>query len=267
MIMITIDDEPLAVEGCINAIHKVNENYEVHGFCSGSTALEFAEKNKPDVVFLDVEMRTMDGIEVAKKLQVINPNINIIFVTGYSEYMKEAFDIYASGYILKPVTEKKVRSELEHLRHPVKSSGRYAFRIRTFGNFEVFDMAGIPIDFSYNRTKELLAVLIDADGAMKTFGQIMDYLWMDEDDAGTHSSYLRNLFADMQRVFLDHNCSEALIRRRGAAGVNREYFLCDYFEFLNGNRREHPFSGEYMTQYSWAEMTLGRLVSMSDMSH
>ena len=264
MIIIAVDDEPLALEGCINAIRKATNETDIHGFGYGRDALEFARTNPPDVACLDIEMRLMGGIELACELQKINPSINIIFVTGYSEYMKEAFDIYASGYIMKPVTEKKMRDQFEHLRFPVAKSSKYKFKVRTFGNFEVFDMNGIPIDFSYSRTKELLAVLIDANGAMRTFEQIMENLWMDEADAGSHSSYLRNLFADMQRVFAEHDCSEALIRRRGEAGIVRDYFMCDYFLFLAGDESVSKFSGEYMLQYSWAEYTLGRLISISE---
>ncbi len=263
MNIIAVDDEKLALDGCISAVKKAKPEVEVDGFRSGAEALEFAKSYKPDIAFLDVEMRSMGGIELAHRLQEMNPSVNIIFVTGYSEYMKEAFSLYASGYIMKPVTVAKVTDALEHLRFPVKESGNYKLKVRTFGNFEVFDKEGIPVNFAYSRTKELLAVLIDANGAMRTFEQIMEDLWMDEDDAGSHSSYLRNLFADMQRVFAELDCSNALIRRRGAACIDRNYFMCDYFDYLSG-RDVSQFAGEYMSQYSWAEMTLGRLMTLSD---
>ena len=264
MKIIVVDDEELALEGSISAITKVKTDVRINGFTSGKEAIGFAEKEIPDVAFLDIEMRSMGGVELATRLQELNPMINIIFVTGYSEYMKEAFAIHVSGYIMKPVTEKKVREEFEHLRFPITTKEKQKLKVRTFGNFEVFDMQGIPVNFSYSKTRELLAVLIDANGAMRTFEQIMESLWMDEEDAGNHGSYLRNLFADMQKVFSEYDCSEALIRRRGEAGIDREYFKCDYYEYLNGNRAEYPFSGEYMNQYSWAEMTLGRLVLMEE---
>lgn len=263
MTIIAVDDEKLALDGCISAVKKAKPGIEVNGFQNGNDAIEFAKKNKTDIAFLDVEMRSIGGIELATKLQEINSSVNIIFVTGYSEYMKEAFSLYASGYIMKPVTAAKVTDALDHLRYPVKESVDYRLKVITFGNFEVFDKNGIPVDFTYSRTKELLAVLIDANGAMRTFDQIMEDLWMDEDDAGSHSSYLRNLFADMQKVFAELDCSSALIRRRGEACIDRNFFKCDYFDFLEG-KDDSLFSGEYMSQYSWAEMTLGRLMTLSD---
>ncbi|WP_029322570.1 response regulator, partial [Butyrivibrio sp. AE3004] len=267
MRIIAVDDEDLALEGCINAIKKTEPDATVEGFTSGKKAIEKAEDIKPQVAFLDVEMRTDNGIDVAKQLQEKNPKINIIFVTGYSDYMQEAFAIYASGYIMKPVTAAKVKAELEHLRFPVEEDAEQhtnKLKVHTFGEFEVFTPDGVPLDFVYSKTRELLAVLIDANGAMRTFNQIMEKIWQDEDDAGSHRSYMRNLFADMTRIFAEHNCSEALIRRRGEAAINKAFFDCDYFDFLDGKKAETGFVGEYMNQYSWAEPTLGKLVQLSD---
>ena len=261
---IAVDDEYLALEGCINALKKADPELEVKGYESGDDALIDIKKDMPDIAFLDIEMRGENGINFAKKLQEYNPKINIIFVTGYSEYMMDAFSLYASGYILKPVTPQKVKDALDHLRYPAKEVRDNRIKIRTFGNFEVFDPEGQPIEFAYSRTKELLAVLIDANGAMRTFDQIMEYLWMDEDDAGTHGSYLRNLLSDMQRVFTEYGIENALIKRRGEAGINRNYFKCDYYMYLQGERKEVVFSGEYMSQYSWAEPTLAKLTILCE---
>ncbi|WP_026499527.1 response regulator [Butyrivibrio sp. WCD2001] len=264
MRIIAIDDEDLALEGCMNAIKKAIPGAQVEGFTSGKAALEKVVDIKPQIAFLDVEMRTDNGVEVAKRLQVINPRINIIFVTGYSEYMKEAFALYASGYIMKPVTPAKIKSEFEHLRFPIETEKNAKLRIHTFGEFEAFTKDGLPLEFAYSKTKELLAVLIDANGAMRTFDQIMDRIWQDEDDPSGHRSYMRNLFADMSRIFNENDCVNALIRRRGEAGINKEYFDCDYFNYLAGQREDSGFAGEYMNQYSWAEPTLGKLCQLSD---
>jgi len=58
---------------------------------------------------MDIQMRGITGLELAKDILAINPRINIIFVTGYRQYMGEAWDLMASGYITKPATEEKVR--------------------------------------------------------------------------------------------------------------------------------------------------------------
>ena len=66
-------------------------------------------------------MRGMNGVEVAKRLKEANPKMNIIFVTGFSEYNGDAMDMKASGYIMKPVTKADVERELSDLRLPSTS--------------------------------------------------------------------------------------------------------------------------------------------------
>ncbi len=76
---------------------------DVEGFEDQDELLEEAEKNGCDVVFLDIHMPGMNGVEVAKRLKEINRKMNIIFVTGFSDYKGDAMDMKASGYIMKPV--------------------------------------------------------------------------------------------------------------------------------------------------------------------
>ena len=120
MRILCVDDEPLALQMLMISIQKAKPDAEVDGFEEPEDLIEEAEKNGCDIAFLDIHMSGMDGVEAAKKLKEINPKMNIIFVTGYSEYAGEAMRLHASGYILKPLTPEKIRKEIEHLRFPVR---------------------------------------------------------------------------------------------------------------------------------------------------
>ena len=68
----------------------------------------------------------MIGIELARQMQQINPHVNIIFTSSYSNYMYEAMsEIRCSGFIVKPVTTEKIKRELEDLRHPIECKALY----------------------------------------------------------------------------------------------------------------------------------------------
>lgn len=82
----------------------------------GKTALELVEKLNPDVVFLDVEMPEMTGVECARAIQDLNPNIVIIFATAHDTYMGEAFEVYAFDYLIKPFKVERVIQTLERVR-------------------------------------------------------------------------------------------------------------------------------------------------------
>lgn len=92
-------------------------------------------------------MRGMNGVELARRLKEINPKMNIIFVTGYSEYAGEAMSLHASGYIMKPVSKAKVEKELADLRFPIIPKNDALLRVQCFGNFDVFTPDGEHVHF------------------------------------------------------------------------------------------------------------------------
>lgn len=83
---------------------------------NGQTALELAESLKPDVVFLDVEMPRMTGVECARAIEDMNPDTIIIFATAHDTYMSDAFEVYAFDYLIKPFKVERVIQTLERAR-------------------------------------------------------------------------------------------------------------------------------------------------------
>lgn len=252
MRIIAVDDEKLALESLVSAIENVAPSGQVCGFRNALRAEKFVEEHPCDIAFLDIEMREMDGVTLAKKMKLIRPNINIIFTTGYGEYRKDALDMHASGYIEKPVTEEKIKREMDELRHPiVRRKKTKKLKVRTFGNFEVY--AGLsPMKFRYNKSKELLAYLIDRNGTLCSNREIMSVLWEDEE----HISYMKNSRADLIDVLKKNNYEDVIVRQWGKLGILPEKLDCDYFDWLKGDPKAlNTYRGEYMSQYSWAELT------------
>lgn len=248
MRIIVLDDEELALESMMDAVRKCVPDADIKGFGYAEDVLEYIEDNTCDCAFLDVEMSGMNGVDLARLLKEKDSHINIIFSTGYTEYRGEAFDMHASGYILKPITPEKVRKELENLRYPVKDDKRIT--IRCFGNFEVF-IDSVPVQFKYNRTKELLAYLVDRKGVLCSNGEIMAVLFEDDD----HDNYLRSLRKDLLDTFSSSGINDVFVQQRGKLGIVPSRVKCDYFDWCDGKRIGNQYRGEYMMQYSWAEDT------------
>lgn len=254
MKILAVDDKKLPLEALAEAIERAEPASEIFCFRSGKEALDFAAQTPCEVAFLDIHMRDMDGILLAKKLKLIDPMVNIIFATGYSEYAPDAIELHCSGYLMKPITPEKVRRELDDLRHPIRQGARKRVLFQTFGNFEVF-VDGIPVIFKYDKTKELLAYLVDR-GTFCTNGEIMAALW-----EGTISgSYFRMLRKDLTDTFQEAGCKEILIQKRGSLAIVPEQVECDYYNWKRGDPQAlNAYRGEYMTQYSWSEFTHGAL--------
>ncbi|GGI57599.1 DNA-binding response regulator [Winogradskyella haliclonae] len=104
--VIIIDDEHLARKRLANLIDEVSE-FKLLSQCSnGEQAIKEIEDLKPDLIFLDIEMKDMTGFDVLEKLTMeILPTI--IFVTAYDNYAIKAFDSFAFDYLLKPFKDQR----------------------------------------------------------------------------------------------------------------------------------------------------------------
>lgn len=114
--VLIIDDD----EGMRLVLRKIigkTEGFELVGEAgSGEAGLELVESLSPHIVFLDVEMPGMGGIECAKKITEISPKTFIIFATAHENYMSDAFEVYASDYLIKPFKVDRIRTTLERIR-------------------------------------------------------------------------------------------------------------------------------------------------------
>ena len=242
-----VDDEELQLIRLENEVKKVlPAGSECLCYINPLQVLEEVADAQIDIAFLDIEMPVVNGIQLAKKIKAINPKINIIFVTAYEDYALNAYNLHASGYIVKPVNEDKIRREFDNLRYPIEIKATKSLQVKCFGNFEVLS-GGVPLKFQYSKSKELLAYLIDREGAAININELNAVLW--EED---HKSYLRNLIADIQATLKAIGAEDVFIKRRSECFVDVSKIDCDAYEYKKGNPDAiRMYRGEYMMQYSW----------------
>lgn len=253
--VLVVDDEQLIREGSAKVIQDSMPHAEIVKCGSSAEALEEVQKKPFDVAFLDIEMPNMNGVELAKRIKKVSPDTNIIFSTAYPQYAGEAFGLHASGYVTKPLNKDKVEAELKELRRPIEGDDR-GLRVQAFGNFEVF-YDGVPLKFKYQKTKELLAYLIDRNCAVVDIGEIRATLWDDDED---RTSYIKQLRKDLMDTLKKVGADDAIVVMRGGIGVIPAKVKCDFFDYLAGDAKGiNSYHGEYMQQYSWSEMTHGSL--------
>ena len=256
MNVIVVDDEKIILQTETAMIKNILPEATVASFAGPEEAAAYAAENPVDIAFLDINLEAGGGLGLASRLQARNPEVNIIFCTGYSEYSLEALELYCSAYLMKPITEEKLQKALSMLRYPIPNREK-ALYARCFGSFEV-SFHGEPIRFKYSKTKEMLAYLIDRNGAVLSTREIMAALF----DADDKVSYMRNLRADLVNTFRALGVEDVLVQEWGKLGIRKEKLPCDYYDYLDGKKTD--FRGEYMTQYSFAEATLARLLQQED---
>ena len=253
MIAIAVDDEPLMLGALVKAVRASPDISQVVKFTGCEEALEYIRRNPADITFLDINMRGMGGLTLAEGILDVCPDCKIVFCTGHEEYAIAAFKLHVSGYLLKPISAADVQSEIDNIKGTRRSEK--LLTVKCFGNFEV-SANGELLHFKRSRTKELLAFLVDRNGAGVTIGEISVALWENDEDM-KNQNYIHQLFRDLRQT-LETVGAEAVFRRSNYLySVNPEKLDCDYYTFLKTGRPE--FYGEYMTQYSWAEKTCGLL--------
>ncbi|ROT96873.1 response regulator [Altererythrobacter sp. FM1] len=110
-----VDDEKLAIQGLQLRLEKF-EDVEVIGTCAnGREAIRSIKTEKPDLVFLDIQMPGFDGFSVVKGVMEIEPPL-FVFVTAFEEHAIRAFEANAVNYLMKPVDEDKLADTIERVR-------------------------------------------------------------------------------------------------------------------------------------------------------
>lgn len=259
MRILIVDDERPALEGLKGVTAGVMPEAQIDCFDNWMDALAAARRAAYDVAMLDIAMPGKNGLQLSRELKELYPQTNIVFVTGYSDYAVDAFSLNASGYILKPARQADVRNALEHLREPIRCR-EGLLRVQCFGNFEVF-ADGKPIPFRRGLSREILAYLISLRGASATTNELCAVLF--EEDSPSNKHYLRNLIADLRNTLARYGAQDVFLTRRNSFSIDPDRVDCDYYRFLQYDTAAvNSYAGEFMSQYSWAEMTNAHLSSL-----
>lgn len=256
--VLVVDDEPLAGVYLASLLDQC-EGVEVAGvFRTSQPALNLVEERSIDLAFLDIEMPDMDGLVLAERIKDSDPLTEVVFTTGYECYSLEAYKRYALGYLLKPCELEGIRHYLDqaHALRMRRQTGKLV--LKAFGRFDAF-LGERPIMFANAKAKELLALLVDADGGEVTMERAIDLLWEDHAYDESVKALYRRALRDLRITLHECKADAALMRRRGSASLDMGAVECDYHAFRQGDRA--LFQGAYMEQYSWGEETLASIMA------
>jgi two-component system LytT family response regulator len=116
--VLVVDDEPLAREVAVSLVRRDPEVAMVAECGDGLRARQVIENTRPDIVFLDVEMPGLGGMELAEHFQHTGPVV--VFITAFSRYAVDAFDLAATDYVLKPFSDERFLEALGRAKRRVR---------------------------------------------------------------------------------------------------------------------------------------------------
>lgn len=260
MNVIYVDDEKPAIDNFRLTTAHFPEIKSLHTFQRGEDALTFAEVNSVDVAFLDIEMPGLHGIGLAKALMNHGPNLRVVFVTAYSQYALDAWNVYASGYLLKPYTAEDIRKALARCAYRPLPSHHVV--IQTIPTLSI-TVNGEPLHISSAKSRELLALLIDHGERGFTAGEGISYLWPDKKNDASTQSLLRMTYKRLVATLEEAGAGHILASKDNRRYIRTEEVECDLYRILAGDKQvARKYSGEYLREYSWAEERNGQLYWM-----
>ena len=134
---LVIDDEELARKRVLNLLEEVPE-VEVIGECSnGKAAIKQINELRPQLIFLDINMKDMNGFEVLQKV-TISPKPIVIFVTAHDNYASRAFDVDAFDFLLKPFKDERFFRTIEKVLKITRTEADNNFEKRFKELFKVY---------------------------------------------------------------------------------------------------------------------------------
>ncbi len=227
---ILIDDEEIGLDVLDIMLSETGQVNVIGKYQLVQEAMTACREVQPELIFLDIEMPGISGLDAAQQLSVVCPEAAIIFVTAHDQYAIDAFYTEAIGYLLKPVAPAKLRLTLERyanqrskqsaqitaspdataiseehnnkeMEQPLLSSAsRASLSLRVLGSLQATTVEGKLLGWRTRKTKELFALLWHHQGNPVYKFAILEQLWADvpaqQGQKLLHTSlyYVRNLF-------------------------------------------------------------------------
>lgn len=247
MQIIIVDDEMSALNALlVNMVDAVDIKYQIFNQ-EPLQALEFVRMNKVDAAFLDINMPKINGIELAARLKKLNPNIQIVFISGYEQNEQSIVAQLGDnvvGFFYKPYGNEEMRELLNTLRNSLEKK----IVLQTFGSFNVF-VNGSAIVISCSKSREMLAYLTDAEGGIVTMGSVINALWPDKNVELAKKLYKDAVFR-LRRALRQYGIENLVSFGRAQLKLNVERAKCDLWEYKKRNTGK--YIGEYLTNYDWS---------------
>ncbi|OBZ12097.1 hypothetical protein A8L34_14860 [Bacillus sp. FJAT-27264] len=281
---ILVDDERLALMKLEHMLKELGTVNVVATYTDPVEAVNEAGKWKADVIFLDIDMPEMNGLQAAEIMHERTPEADIVFVTAYNNYALEAFEVNALDYVLKPVIRDRLLKTIGRLeeraqRETKQVSSSDTLMVRCFPSLR-FERGGVHLNtirWRTNKAQELFALLLHNRNRFVSKDTLIDMLWPDF-NLKKASTHLYTTIYQVRQCLKQAGIELQINNVSGGEGYTLESgsMLIDSAQWENGILTLHPigdsnfndhqrlfdlYSGDYFGDYDylWAESERQRL--------
>lgn len=265
MRVLCVDNEKHSLRRMLSLCREMPLITEAEGFTDPCEALSRMKERPAELVLLDADISGTDGIAPARRIRERYPHTAIIVLSADPRHAVEAWELHATGYLLKPFTREQLHDELSYAlmwrRSNVSDSAVPHIAARSFGSFDLI-VDGKKLDFPRAKSKELLAFLIDRKGIWVSRANAFHTLWPDTEYGRPQQKQLDVIIRSLRATLREHGIDELLVLEHGMLRIEPQALDCDMYRLFAGDKQyEAEYQGEYMTSYSWANLTEGHIDS------
>lgn len=256
---ILVDDEEPALEWLKNLIGANGTISIVGSYTNPNEAIGSLRAGECDVVFLDIDMPGINGIEAAERILAIDPKIDIIFVTAYNHYATEAFELSAIDYVLKPVTVGRLNKAVARLMARRQSTAPVQFPTETnsgkagivcFGRFDLIDQRkeASLVKWRTLKERELMAYLVHNRNKWVPKEKILENLWPNADPEQA-TTYLHTCVYNIRKKWNDLGFRGVLEFKNNGYFLDVRGINCDVDEFGRLIAEKPHVTAENISEY------------------
>lgn len=221
-----VDDESIMLRSFMRLSKGIPNLNVIAQFESGEQALAFAEKNSVDLALLDIRMPVMNGIELAVKLREKYPNILIVFISAYDEYIRDSNLIGGDYYIVKPYKRETIEMMMQKMQILSKTLHKEVY-VQMFGRFNVLKN-GVPIALR-GKAKEILALVATRCGKEISNEEIYRVIWESREYSNVKMKVYYNALKRLRQTLEAEELSDLLLSTPRGQMLNVSMVKCDYY--------------------------------------
>jgi|HigsolmetaGSP12D_1036236.scaffolds.fasta_scaffold00105_4 two-component SAPR family response regulator len=283
---ILLDDESLALTHLDYLLAQFKEIEVAGKFADPIQGKETILREEVDVVFLDIHLPEINGIELAEQLLERKPRLNVVFVTAFDDYALKAFELNALDYLLKPVRPERLRITVQRIRERTCKAAciepifKRPLRMKLFRQalIETKDGRFAAMHWRTSKAQELFLYLLHHRGKLVRKSALIEMLWPEYDPDKAYSQlytavyHIRKTLEPFRGHFQLTNVMDGYI-------LNTENVRLDVEEWENCMNARLPltaetmkiceqamelYTGDYLQEYDywWAESERQRLKSL-----
>lgn len=240
MKIMVVDDEKSMLIIMKKMLAKIPGVEVIGTFQNTDEAYNFAKEHDAEISFLDIAMPIESGLELARRISLVNPNMDIVFLTSHKEYALDAFDVHAFDYLVKPVSQERLEQTIKRAMDKkslvLAASDRIVNRkmfVYCLGSLDVRNSDGKLIRWTSAKCAELFAYLLLNRGRIVSSEVIMETVFrgMPHQNAET---YLHTTVYQLRKTLEPHGLKYAVLSNGEGYGIDIRELYIDFIEFEEG---------------------------------